>query len=163
MTGWFDCSTAKSKLNVIRYLTLAGGNIRCVVRPVTSVEGDDVVKGLSSNSREVNPDLGLVGACDRVRKVDLVATLVDTVWLGRNLDGDARSDCSATAPGFFVVATRLYRKADDLRRAGLGYRPDVDIVRAAVRDDGLGLRKGHERTQGENAARHDWDGIVRLA
>ena len=46
-----------------------------------------------------------------------------------------------------------------MRRANIGYGPDVDGMRTVVGDDSLGLGKSHKRADGENAAGHGAGGV----
>jgi|TARA_R110002003_G_scaffold70_10_gene6379 hypothetical protein len=126
---------------------------------VTGVEGEVVVKSLATDWGQVDPDLRVARAFNRVGEVDLVSTLVDAFGQGRDLEGNARVLRGAVAPWLLIPTTRTDGQVLGMRRAHVGHRPDVDRLRAVVGDDGLGLGESHEATDGENAADHDVDRV----
>lgn len=148
-------SIAKYQLNVVRGVTLAGWNIRCLVWTVTGMKGKVVVKSFSADWREIYPNFRIVRVFNRVSEVDFVFAVVDAIRLRRDLDGNTRVGDGAVTPWFFVAATRLYGNIFGMRRADLWDRPDVDVMRTVVGDDSLSLSKSHEGAKGEAAARHD--------
>jgi hypothetical protein len=153
--------TAQHQLDILLDLTLCGVGVHRRFHGTAGVERKVVVEGLSANRGEVDPNIGLVDRIDRVGEVDLVHTSVDAVVLGRNLERDTRILGRSVAPAFLIPTTGVDRHIVGICRTDTGHRPNVDSVRALVRDDSFGACKSYKGTDHENAAGHDDDGAGR--
>lgn len=87
-------------------------------------------------------------------KIQLGSTVVYTIGLRSDLDGDAGVGDRTVTPGFFLGFTRLDSQVLNMRCVGGRYRPQVDIVRTVVGDNSLGLGEHDKCAEGERIADH---------
>ena len=150
-------SSAEDQLDIVGGRALVCGDVLRLVRTVAGIEHElrELCKSRSEFA-ESDPDLVGIGRVDGVLEIDLALALIDAVLYRRHLDGDAGVDGIAVAPWLFISLVGGHGKVvrhTTLSRNG----PGVDGLLAAVRNDGLGLDKGHESAEGENLADHAAD------